>query len=95
RGVRVTRRRLRGGDPVALDERLARIADDAARRRGLAPLRTYSGAGHDAGHLAAVAPAALLFVPLAGGQSHTPHEHAEPADVAAAGRVLIDVLRAA
>jgi N-carbamoyl-L-amino-acid hydrolase len=95
RGVRVERRLLRGGDPIALDERLARIAVDAARRRGLAPRRTYSGAGHDAGHLAALVPAALLFVPLAGGQSHTPHEHADAADVEAAGRVLIDVLAAA
>jgi hydantoinase/carbamoylase family amidase len=95
RGVRVERRRLRGGDPIALDGRLAQLAVDAAQRRGLAPRRTHSGAGHDAGHLAALLPAALLFVPLAAGQSHTPQEHAEPADVHAAGRVLIDVLRAA
>jgi N-carbamoyl-L-amino-acid hydrolase len=95
RGVRVGRRLLRGGDPIALDARLAQVAMDAAGRRGLAARRTYSGAGHDAGHLAALVPAALLFVPLASGQSHTPHEHAEPADVEAAGRVLIDLLAAA
>jgi N-carbamoyl-L-amino-acid hydrolase len=55
-------------------------------------VRTYSGAGHDAGHLADHVPAGLLFVPLAGGQSHTPHEAADAADVLAAGRVLVDVL---
>ena len=55
-------------------------------------LRTYSGAGHDAGHLAALVPAVLLFVPLAGGQGHTPHEAADAGDVLAAARVLVDLL---
>jgi N-carbamoyl-L-amino-acid hydrolase len=92
RGVTVTRRLLRGGDPIALDPALADRVFAAAERRGLSPARTYSGAGHDAGHLAAHVPAALLFVPLAGGQSHTPQEAAGDADMVAAGRVLVDVL---
>jgi hydantoinase/carbamoylase family amidase len=92
RGVTVTRRMLRGGDPIVLDPGLADRAFAAGERRGLAPVRTYSGAGHDAGHLAAHVPAGLLFVPLAGGQSHTPHEAADDADVLAAARVLVDVL---
>jgi hydantoinase/carbamoylase family amidase len=94
RGVHVTLRLLRGGDPIALDPGLARRAFDAAAARGLNPVRTYSGAGHDAGHLAAHVPAALLFVPLAGGQSHTPEEAADDDDVLAAGQVLVDVLAA-
>jgi hydantoinase/carbamoylase family amidase len=94
RGVHVTRRLLRGGDPIALDSDLTQRAMDAADTRGLTAVRTYSGAGHDAGHLAAKLPAGLVFVPLAGGQSHTPHEAADDADVLAAGRVLIDVLGA-
>jgi hypothetical protein len=94
RGVRVTRRLRRGGDPIALDPGLTRRALAAAAARGLTAVRTYSGAGHDAGHLAAAVPAGLLFVPLAGGQSHTPHEAADDADVLAAARVLVDVLAA-
>ena len=94
RGVTVTRRLLRGGDPIALDPALAQRALDAAAARGLPAVRTYSGAGHDAGHLAARVPAALLFVPLAGGQSHTPHEAADADDVLAAAQVLVDVLAA-
>jgi hydantoinase/carbamoylase family amidase len=92
RGVTVTRRLVRGGDPIALDPELARRALAAAEHRGLSAVRTYSGAGHDAGHLAAHVPAALLFVPLAGGQSHTPHEAADDAEVLAAARVLVDLL---
>lgn len=94
RGVKVTRRLVRGGDPIALDPRLAGLALDAAAARGLPAVRTHSGAGHDAGHLAARVPAALLFVPLAGGQSHTPQEAADDADVLAAAQVLVDVLAA-
>ena len=44
--------------------------------------------------LLALVPAALLFVPLAGGQSHSPQEAADDADVVAAARVLVDVLAA-
>jgi hydantoinase/carbamoylase family amidase len=95
RGVRVERRLLRGGDPIALDTQLAQLALDAAARRGLSAVRTHSGAGHDAGHLAALVPAALLFVPLAGGQSHTPHEAADPDDVLGAAQVLVDLLAGA
>jgi beta-ureidopropionase / N-carbamoyl-L-amino-acid hydrolase len=94
RGVRVVRRLLRGGDPIALDPALGERALAAAAARRLNAVRTYSGAGHDAGHLAALVPAGLLFVPLAGGQSHTPQEAADDADVVAAARVLIDVLAA-
>jgi hydantoinase/carbamoylase family amidase len=94
RGVRISRRLVRGGEPITLDSELARRALEAAARRGLRAVRTYSGAGHDAGHLAARVPAGLLFVPLAGGQSHTPHEAADDADVLGAARVLVDVLAA-
>jgi hydantoinase/carbamoylase family amidase len=92
RGVAVSLRTLRAGDPVALDPALAEVALAAARRHGIPAVRTHSGAGHDAGHLAARVPAALLFVPLTGGESHTPDEGADAADIEAAGRVLVDVL---
>jgi hydantoinase/carbamoylase family amidase len=94
RGVTVERRLVRGGDPIALDPGLVTRALDAAANRGLRAVRTYSGAGHDTGHLAALVPAALLFVPLSGGRSHTPHEAADDADVLAAARVLVDLLGA-
>src|SRR3954451_8659757 len=95
RGVCVDRRLVRGGDPIALDRNLVRRALEAAERRGLRAVPTYSGAGHDAGHLAAHVPAALLFVPLAGGQSHTPHEAADDDEVLGAARVLVDLLAGA
>jgi hydantoinase/carbamoylase family amidase len=95
RGVSVERRLVRGGDPVELDARLVDTALAAAARHGAVALRTYSGAGHDAQHIAARLPTALLFVPLVGGESHTPAEDARADDVALAGEVAIDVLRGA
>jgi len=65
---------------VAMDERLSAAWGVATR--------LPSGAGHDAATMAAVTPAAMLFVRCRGGISHNPAESVEEADVA----VAIDVL---
>jgi hydantoinase/carbamoylase family amidase len=93
RGVRATVRLLRGGEPVALDAGLARAAIQAAGRLGIAATETWSGAGHDAQHLAALMPTLLLFVPLQGGESHTPSEGADAADILQAAVLACEVLR--
>jgi N-carbamoyl-L-amino-acid hydrolase len=62
----------------------------AARQIGAVPLPT--GAGHDAGVLAARVPAAMLFVRNPTGVSHAPAEHAEPADCETGVRALAAVL---
>jgi N-carbamoyl-L-amino-acid hydrolase len=51
-----------------------------------------TGAGHDAGILAARVPTAMLFVRNPTGVSHAPEEHAEPADCAAGVVALATVL---
>jgi len=94
RGIDARVRELRTGEPVTLDVTLARAALDAARRHGIAATTTWSGAGHDAQHLAALAPTLLLFVPLRGGESHTPFEAADAADVEHAAVVAGEVLAA-
>jgi beta-ureidopropionase / N-carbamoyl-L-amino-acid hydrolase len=73
-----------------LRDRLAALLADADGAP--APILA-TGAGHDAGILAAAGiPTAMLFVRNPTGVSHSPHEHAEPADchsgVAALARVL-------
>jgi len=62
----------------------------AARQIAAVPLPT--GAGHDAGVLAARVPAAMLFVRNPTGVSHSPAEHAEPADCETGVRALAAVL---
>ena len=51
-----------------------------------------TGAGHDAGVLAAAVPTAMLFVRNATGVSHSPAEHADPDDCVAGIRALATVL---
>ncbi len=92
RGIEATVRVVRSGEPVTLDQGLVQTALDAARRNRIAATETWSGAGHDAQHLAALVPTLLVFVPLEGGESHTPLEGANPADIADAAVVVGEVL---
>ena len=48
----------------------------------MSPHRLVSGAGHDAGVMAAVAPMAMLFLRSPGGVSHHPDERVLAEDVA-------------
>ncbi|HEY0387448.1 MAG TPA: Zn-dependent hydrolase [Gaiellales bacterium] len=65
---------------------------DAASARGVAAGDLPSYAGHDAGILAPVRPAAMLFVRNPTGASHTPAESASESDCVAAAQVLTDAL---
>jgi hydantoinase/carbamoylase family amidase len=92
RGVDADLRLVRSGEPVALDPRLAGTALAAARSLEIPAVETWSGAGHDAQHLAALMPTLLLFVPLHGGESHTPDECAEMDEIVQAATVVASVL---
>ena len=81
RGVGADLRLLRAGEPVSLDPGLAATALRSATEMGIPATETWSGAGHDAQHLAALTATLLLFVPLHGGESHTPEEGAEMAEI--------------
>jgi N-carbamoyl-L-amino-acid hydrolase len=79
---------------VTMDAQLVQAALQAARKQGIPATETWSGAGHDAQHVTALAPALLLFVPLHGGESHTPQEDADMDEIVAAARVVVSVLGA-
>jgi hydantoinase/carbamoylase family amidase len=93
RGVETETTLTRGGTPVALDPELAERALAVASARGIMAAETWSGAGHDVQHIAAFAPSLLAFVPLRGGQSHTPQEGADMSDIIAAADLIADVMR--
>jgi beta-ureidopropionase / N-carbamoyl-L-amino-acid hydrolase len=69
----------------------ARLAGTLAGRGITAPVLP-TGAGHDAGILAPRVPAAMLFVRNPTGVSHSPAEHADPADCEAGVAALAAVL---
>jgi hydantoinase/carbamoylase family amidase len=83
---------VRAGEPVTMDAALVQAALEAARERGIPATETWSGAGHDAQHLTALVPALLLFVPLHGGESHTPREEADMDEIVQAAAVMTAVL---
>jgi N-carbamoyl-L-amino-acid hydrolase len=91
-GVTVDARPLARFEPVAFDDGIVDLVERTAQRLGHDVLRMPSGAGHDAQMLARLCPAGMVFVPSAGGISHNPAEHTDPAHLAAGAQVLADVL---
>ena len=86
----------RYADPNTMGEALIQAAADAGVRLTLlaAPVLP-TGAGHDAGILAAAGiPTAMLFVRNPTGVSHSPAEHAEPADCSAGVAALARAIEA-
>jgi beta-ureidopropionase / N-carbamoyl-L-amino-acid hydrolase len=69
-----------------------RVAGALARSGILAPVLA-TGAGHDAGVLAARIPTAMLFVRNPTGVSHSPAEHADMADCEQGVAALVTVLQ--
>jgi allantoate deiminase len=80
---------------AAMDEGLRGVLVEEAERLGASVVQLPSGAGHDAGVLAAGGvPSAMLFVrSLAGGVSHCPEEESSLEDVVLALDVLTAALR--
>src|SRR5665213_598138 len=66
----------------------------AASDMGYSHRDIVSGAGHDAGYLARVAPVAMVFVPCKDGLSHNEVEDAAPDDLAAGCNVLMRAMLA-
>jgi N-carbamoyl-L-amino-acid hydrolase len=92
--VGCTIRRFWNSPPVAFDARAITAVREAAETLGLSHRDIVSGAGHDAVHVARIAPTAMIFVPCAGGISHNPRESITPRQAAdGAAALLHAVLR--
>ena len=80
--------------PAAMDQRVRGALARAARDRGIDAFELASGAGHDAGILAAAGvPTGMLFVASErGGLSHDPREHTKPARARRGLEVLVGAL---
>src|SRR5262249_27564495 len=106
RAVAALRRRLdriaaEGGCAAELDGRgthpgarrdpgVVAALEQVCERQGRPWRRMVSGAGHDAGVMAARVPAGMLFVPSAGGVSHSPLEHTGDALLVQGAQALLD-----
>lgn len=77
---------------VSFDEDLRKRIEAVLEAQGKRHFELPSPAGHDAGEMSAVAPAAMLFVRNPTGVSHNPAEHAGMDDCVAGVAALCDVL---
>jgi hydantoinase/carbamoylase family amidase len=80
---------------VPMEPRLLEATRQALVDAGLDAHVMPSWAGHDAKVLARRMPVGMVFVPSAGGISHAPNEHTEPADCATAAELLYHAVRRA
>jgi N-carbamoyl-L-amino-acid hydrolase len=91
-GVAVRRRRESVSPLVSFDVRLRDRLVEVLGAAGVQAPVLPTGAGHDAGVLAARIPTAMLFVRNPTGVSHSPAEYAELADCEAGVAALVSVL---
>ena len=91
-GVTITTRRLARFEPVIFAPAVIERIEAVAARLGFSQRRMTSGAGHDAQMMARICPAAMIFVPSAGGISHNAAEYTAPADIEAGANVLLHTL---
>jgi allantoate deiminase len=81
RGLRTTLTPIVEDVPVTCSPEVVGAARAACEALGLGHREMTSGAYHDAMILARAVPVGMIFVPSAGGVSHHPDEHTDPADI--------------
>ncbi len=81
-----------GATPALTDSLLQHRIAASAKELGLSYQYMQSGAGHDSQDMAMIVPVGMIFVPSAGGLSHTPKEYTTPADMANGANVLLHTL---
>lgn len=71
------------------DAELIGLVRDAAKDLGLATMDLKSEAGHDAYHMASVAPSVMIFAPCRGGITHNEAEDMSQGEATSAANVLL------
>jgi allantoate deiminase len=89
RGIGFALRQTLDLQPHPSDSALTKILESVLTDMGIRPLRLASGAGHDAGAMAAITPMAMLFIRCAGGVSHNPAESVDAADSDVAAEAML------
>jgi N-carbamoyl-L-amino-acid hydrolase len=92
RGVAHADEILNADGPATSDPAVLAAVEEACREVGLPFTRMVSRAYHDAVFMAQVCPAAMIFVPSAGGISHRPDEYSSQQEVVRGAEVLAGAL---
>jgi len=93
RGVTIKVVTLSDESPVRISEIMVKFLDDVCKQHPYPSMVMPSGAGHDAMHLASLAPTGILFIPCRGGISHNPAEWASMDDIVAGTEILLTAIR--
>ena len=88
-GLELEFERIWRSPAVVFDAACLEAVRSGADACGYASMDIVSGAGHDACHVARVAPTGMIFVPCEGGISHNEMESATPEDLEAGCNVLL------
>lgn len=91
-GVAIEFEMLTADKPVALSKELAQKTEAICEAEDIDYLHMNSGAGHDAMHMAKLAPTTMLFIPCKEGISHNPAEYAKLEDICRTVEVLAKLL---
>jgi len=97
RGIEVDLSWLNDQDPVPTTPLVQDVIADTSSTLGYSWRSLPSGAGHDAAHMARLAPTGMIFVPSKDGRSHCPEEWTDIAEIGvgvhALGATLVDLDR--
>ena len=93
-GVAISTRQTARTASVRFNDEVMATITHAIDEANLSHQRLVSGAGHDAQELAAICPAAMIFVPGEhNGISHNPREHSSPEACEQGANVLLQTIR--
>lgn len=94
RGISLELNTLTDESPVTFSPEIVNAIEQVCASQQLDAMKLPSGAGHDAAHVARVAPAGMLFVPSRGGISHDPREFSTTLEIVRGTQVLLGSLLA-
>lgn len=78
--------------PVAMADSVQSAIMAAAKNENYKVRSMPSGAGHDAGYMARIAPTGMAFIPCLEGRSHCPEEFATPEQLGKGAQTLLNAL---
>ncbi|MDQ0323889.1 N-carbamoyl-L-amino-acid hydrolase [Pararhizobium capsulatum DSM 1112] len=79
-------------EPIEMDPAVQVAICDAAASHKFKYRSMPSGAGHDAAHVALLAPSGMIFIPCLDGRSHCPEEFASTDQMARGAQTLLDAI---
>ncbi len=94
RSLRLSYQALSDTEPIQVPQEVQRLLMQTCQALGLRAHFMPSGAGHDTNHMAALAPAGMVFIPSRGGRSHCPEEWSELGAIVQGTQVLGQALLA-